>query len=376
MTRDTCAEMGARWVVSAFVAGGCAATPANPLAGSALIDVDRTTGRVSTTSAAPMQFSIEFGDHGVRMPQSLFLDGIDRLGTEDCPFASGVGISVFPALTAAAPLRHGADATGDLTVVWPGPAIARLEVTWTSAYTCTGAPQQADGTSRFTIFPNGRIVRFDVASSSTTTLVNDGGACGCGAASNITFATFWTFTHTPVVGGDGAPWSDGSSAGCAIFPDHTIGVAWPDGSTNLFDTTAASSVVYNWAADVTMLAPMQQHVTSAIMLSNQTGAARCGDVLAELDDFPITVAGGMVVTDENGVYIDSRTHTDRVDITTTKMVPHGFAVSLDIGEVASVSRTPPAPDAGWFAVQPDGPRTVFWFRDGLAPDQTITVDPR
>ena len=269
--------MGARWVVFAVVAGACAAKPANPI-GGALLDVDRTTGRVSTTGAAPIQFSIEFADHGIRMPQSLFLGGVDRLGTDDCPFASGIGIGVFPALTAAAPQRNGADATSTLTVDWAGPVVARVEVAWSAPYTCSGGAQEADGTSRFTIFPNGRIVRYDIAKPSTTMLVRDGAACGCGADSDLGFMTFWTFTHVTAVDRAGAPWADGAQAGCAIYPDHTIGVAWPDGSTILGETAATSAFAYTWTANSATLAAEQQHLTSAILLSDQTSAATCSRI--------------------------------------------------------------------------------------------------
>src|SRR5262249_2794699 len=150
--------------------------------------------------AAPMSFAIELADHGVRMPQSLFIDSVDRLGTETCPVDSGVGIGVFPALDAVAPQRGGPDATGTIQVVWPGPVVGRVEVTWSTTYDCSGGSQQANGTSRFTIFPNGRVVRYDVATPSTTMLVQDGGSCGCGGQSNYGFSTFWAFAKGLLVG--------------------------------------------------------------------------------------------------------------------------------------------------------------------------------
>lgn len=366
--------MRAPWLWSAVAASACASPPANPIGGVALLDVDVTTGRVSTTSSAPLQFSVEMADHGVRMPQSIFIDGIDRVGTDTCPTESGIGISVFPAIVAVSPGRGGVDATGSLMVDLAGPVIARLAVAWTAPYTCSGA-QQANGTSTLTIFPNGRIVRYDVATPSTTTLVQDGGACGCSSQSTFSFESFWSFTATQVVNPDGTPWSTGSPTGCAVYSNHTIGVAWPDGSTHERQTATISSFVHDWAADAATLPPTQQQVTSAIILSEQSSAASCGDVLADLDDFPITIGGQMIVTDTSGIYDDQRTHTDPVEIAAPRAIPKGFAIALDVGDFASVTRSPAA-DGAWYGVQSDGTRSIFWFRDGLAVGETITIEPR
>jgi hypothetical protein len=366
--------MAARWVVSTLLASACAAVPQNPLARDPLIDVDRTTGRVATRAAAPIQFVIELGDRDVRMPQSIFIDGIDRVASESCPTESGIGIGVFPALDAVAPMRGGPAATGGLVVDWAGPVIARLHVTWMTAYTCGGS-QQASGTSTFTIFPNGRIVRHDVATPSTTTL-SVIASCGCGGSSPMSFTSFWAFTATQVVNPDGSPWSTGSPTGCAVYPNHTIGIAWSDSNTHVRQTSAISAFVHDWAADVTTLQPTQQEVFSAIILSKQTAAANCGGVLTDLDDFPITIAGAQISTDDGGVYTDARKHAGRVEITSLRVVPKGFTISLDVGEFAAVSRTPSVADDRWYAAQSDGTHTLFWFRDGLQVGQTIAIEPR
>jgi len=364
--------MVARWLVVA-VAAGCAAVPSSP-ADRQLLDVDSTTGRVSTTSEVPIQFTIQFADRGVRMPQSIVLDGVNRVASGSCPTEAGIGIGLFPAANASAPGLGGDEASSTLDVDWSGPTLARVTIDWTLPYTCVNAVQQAHGTSTFTIFPNGRIVRHDIATPSTTMLRVDGTPCGCGAETNFYFTSYWAFSSAQNVMPDGTPMVDGARAGCAVYPNHTIGLAWPDTDTRLL-TDGMSAFVHDWATDSPTLAPNQRELVSAIILSNETAPARCGLVVADLDDFPITIAGSQVITDESGIYVDNRTHNDPVTITAPRRLPRGFAVSLDVGDYAEVTRTPEKDD-GWFATQTDNGHVVFWFRDGLGVGESITIDPR
>jgi hypothetical protein len=87
------------------------------------------------------------------------------------------------------------------------------------------------------------------------------------------------------------------------------------------------------------------------------------------------IAGSSVSTDDSGIYVDKRQHDDRVDISAPRRIPKGFAVALDVGGFAEVTRSSGA-EGDWYATQPDGDRTVFWFRDGLGVGETISIDPR
>jgi hypothetical protein len=366
-----------RWVVvvTAVAATSCAAVPEAP-EDRQLLDVDAASGRVSTTSRAPLQFTVEFGDHAVRMPQRILVDGVNLVGTGSCPTESGIGIGLYPVLDAVAPALGGADATGSLTVTLAGPTIARVTVDWAAPYTCNGSQQRAHGTSTFTIFPNGRIVRNDTAKPTETTFVNDTvNDCGCGGPSNFFFTSFWMFSLGQTVMPNGSPLTDAAMAGCVMYQDHAIGVAWPDTSTRILMFDGGSAFVHDWLNDSDTLPAIEREVTSAIMLSKQIAPTNCGDILANLDDFPIMVAGSAVVTDDGGIYLDPRQHSDPVVISAPRRVPRGFAVSLDVGGFAEVTRSPEA-EGDWYATQPDGDRTVFWFRDGLGVGETISIDPQ
>jgi hypothetical protein len=355
-----------------MVASACASPPANP-AGGALLAVDATTASVSTTSKAPIRYTVAFADHGVRMPQSVFIDDVDRVATDRCPAESGIGIGVAPVLNAVAPVHGGIDASGTLKIDLPGPVIARILITWMAPYMCSGAQQEAKGTSTFTFYPNGRIVRDDVATPSTTAL--GGPDCGCGGQSAYSFTSFWTFAAAQVVNPDGTALTSGPVTSCAVYSNHMIGVAWPNSSTHVHQTAATSSFVYDWETDAAPLRPMSRGVTSAIMLSEQTAAASCGDVLSDLDDVPLLVNGVTMATDTSGMYVDLAVHTSPVVLSVPGALPRGSAISLNVGDFASVTRSP-AVDGDWYAIQNDGDQSIFWFRDGLAAGETITITPR
>src|SRR5262249_19773832 len=150
------------------------------------LDVNTDSGRVSSTDRAPLQFTLEFASGGAKMPQNLSIDGVNRLAEGRGPNEGGIGIAGYPALLAAAPMRGGdTTASSMLTVDMAGPAVARVKVDWTAPFPCNLAQHQAKGTSTFTIFPNGRIVRHDVTTPTTEALSVDANPCGCSAESNF-----------------------------------------------------------------------------------------------------------------------------------------------------------------------------------------------
>jgi hypothetical protein len=365
--------MVARWVVAAAAATGCVPVPDRP-SDAALLTVNAAAGQVASTGSAPIQFSLSFAASGVRMPESLFLDGVDRVAPGTCPTEAGIGIGVYPAFNASSPMRGGDEATSTLVFDWEGPTIAKARVTWNRSYQCVGRNQDASGTSTFTIFPNGRIVRHDAATPSTTQLSVDSNPCGCASDTSFYFTAYWSFTLTQNVAADGSPLMDGAPSGCAVYPNHMIGVAWPDTDVRILSGNGSSAFVHDWASGALTLPPNQREVTSAIILSEQTAPTSCGDVLADLDDFPIMVSGVSVSTDDSGVYADDRRHTDPAVISTPRRLPRGFAISLRVGDYGEVTRSPELGGA-WYATQRDGDRTLFWFRDGLGVGETISIDP-
>jgi len=375
--------MDLRWLVVAAVAGACVAVP--PFQGEqapALLTVNTQTGEVASTPSAPILYVVKFAERGVRMPAALLVEGTDALHDGECGFEGGIGINLYPAFTASAPTLGGDDKTGvtdAFAVDWAGPVIARVTVTWHTTYTCSGGVQRAAGTSTFTMFPNGRIVRFDRAKPSTTALTVDGSSCGCSTDDNFNFSSSWAFQPTSqTVVPDGTAWSDGEAKlGCAVYPGHMIGVSFSDpGHVRLFPGAGAAAFDYDWARAVTTLDPDERETTSAILLSKETQVSRCGEVTADLADPPITIGGAAGITsDASGIYPGPARQTAPYEITSPAALPRGFTVSLDLGALPVVERTPPATGA-WYAAQVEGDRILLWFRDGLDKGQTITIRPR
>jgi hypothetical protein len=222
-------------------------------------------------------------------------------------------------------------------------------------------------------------VRHDAARPSTTTLTIDGNPCGCNTDDKFNFSSFWSFqpaAQTVVPGG--AAWSDATSAlGCAVYADHTIGVGFSELShTRLSPVAEISAFVYDWAHDATTLDPSERQTTSAILLSKETQASRCGEVTADLADPPITIGNTAgILSDANGVYPGPARQATSYTISSPVRIPAGFAVSLDLGAVPVITRTP-AMEGDWYAAQAQDGRILVWFRDELAAGDTISIVPQ
>jgi hypothetical protein len=362
------------WLPTVAGVTACAPLPGPPVPDPLLV-VDRSTGHVATTPEAPMPFVIDFARDGVRMPQSLQIGGIERLGMGNCPHESGIGIGIYPAANAVAPSFGGAIGSSTLEVRREGPVVAEVRVGWTAQYSCPGT-QQASGTTTFAIFPNGRIVRHDVAKPSNATLT-DQVTCGCGMAGQFYFTTFWTFAAGSQrdVKVDGTPYADGEPKGCVMYPNHSIGVSWGADTTRLTTEGGLSAYVFDWVNSAPTMPPDEKFTTSAIMLSAQTEPAKCSDVVAALADPGLFAGSAAIDSDDLGVHVVPGHQEAPVVIKPRGERLPSFALAIDVGDFAELSRTPEL-DGDWYFFQPDGDRTLFWFPNGLGLGESITIDPR
>jgi len=274
---------------------------------------------------------------------------------------------------------NGSMGTSQLTVVMAGPAVARVRVDWTMPYTCQGA-QVASGTTTFTLFPTGRIVRTDaIAAPSTTHLgVTPAGAeCGCTSDTpSYDVETFWAFRPGTDVDASGAPaTSSGDATGCTLYANDgaAIAVSWGDRTTRIPTT---STYVKDFVQDVPTLDPAPVALTSAIQLA-ASGTVTCAQLLAGLVDPDLLIAGSHVQTDETGIFRVDGALTDAFAITTTQHVPAGFAVSLALDPHAVLTSSA-APTGAWYTAQidPTDGHTILYFRDALEPGDSIAVEPR
>src|SRR5439155_820438 len=148
-----------------------------------------------------------------------------------CPNESLVGIAIYPAGNASAdPQDQPFGRGGDIQVEAEGPFVAKVLVTFELQFTCFTDMQVMTGSSGFTLFPSGRIVRhdFDITPGQTT-YPDRLGTCGCstftaGEHPSYFFTSYWAFDpngaqmfdqNNVLVGvGSGAP---GGTSACTRY---------------------------------------------------------------------------------------------------------------------------------------------------------------
>jgi len=319
------------------------------------------------------------------MPEHLLVQGgqVDLLGTDaHCQGESLVALEVEPAAAAAA----GESGRSDITVIAAGPAVAKIHVTYAVDYTCPD-PQTLSGTTDFTIFPSGRIVREDSGQPSTGTLGKTG-ACGCQQETDpqnfhdLSFSSFWAFAPDGAtqVQADGSPVDVDVFDACTQYATRSVAVSWvmQAGTSTRYHASAAASHILDWTSDATSLAPDLKSIASTIQIDN-TGAS-CHDVLARTAFAGLSVDDvTLSAPDHDGIYRDPMPHKGSfVIVPSGKALPPGFAMSIDLGGAhhALITRTPSI--AGPVAVvQPDdGDRYLLFFPAGLALGESITIEPQ
>jgi hypothetical protein len=364
-----------RWLFAVTVLAGCAETAPTTF-------VDPPIKMLDAHTVAGPSYTMHFSDVGIGMPDIFTINGVQVLGTDtECNKESLIGVALFPAINGIAG-NQGVMPMSKITQVLGGPAVAQIQVDFSTGYTC-GTVERFAATSTFTFFPNGRIVRKDAISPSTHVL-SPTNPCGCGDNSPFFLTTFWAFDEghgATTVDAAGDPVTDGVGQACTMYPDKAIGVAWGDNRTR-FHPNKTAAHVFDILADVTSIPVDTGTVVSAIQVFDQTPQALsdCGEILSGLQDGPIKI-GSMTLpmTGDDGIYFDETPHPGSFTITTSgsRPVPSGFAVSVDIGNATHVflSKSPAGSEEIALVQRVDEKRVIFVFRDGLSEGDTITIEP-
>jgi hypothetical protein len=110
-----------------------------------------------------------------------------------------------------------------------------------------------------------------------------------------------------------------------------------------------------------------------------TALNECGKILASIGDIPVMIGGTRLdVVDHDGIYRDPSTHKASFTIEPAgAAVPAGFVVSVDLGGAshAAITRSPATARVA-VAQRETSSRFLFVFFDGLAPGESITIEPR
>lgn len=214
---------GVAAAVTAASALGTACFDIQPYKGPPLVSLhpEDTGGAI----VAPQQdnITLHFASTGFHLPDLLQIDNTDVMGhaTSPCWGESGTGFAVMPMPRVSGdPLEGGVPAmNSDLQATMSGPVVVQMKTTWSTRWsfaagstTCsTDMAHVSSGSSTFTVFPDGHIVRHDVlteANPKLEQLTTD--HCTCAdmpkAPNAFILSSYWAFNRamfpTQFGGGD------------------------------------------------------------------------------------------------------------------------------------------------------------------------------
>jgi hypothetical protein len=417
-----------RWVVVFLALGACVDVPPfvsnfNVTWRDAAGGGTMTSGSSSTTTAPFAQLTLAGGD-GFHFPSELKVLGTQILGhtsNVSCGFEDRGGVAVYPGP------RFSPDSTimninaNQVNPTLQGPAAATAILQWGGEFSCSdGHNHDPGGYSIFTMFPDGRIIRYDEVNESDTAPASSA-MCDCGSqpqSGTFVVSTFWTFDHGQF---DSVVGTDGVQAGVAVaIPNHSqmlgfshqygcienasagtsVDVAWIgssavqsppydriDGPGN-DDTTFAMVHDFDHPADISMLSPVDHHGMTSLSFHTDgpCGAAADGAAQDFIDQLPITVDGRPAPMGHDGIYggYTLGQDTSGVEISDRSFAIQGptrsaFAVWMRFDfDVVSLSISKGEAQSGtWFVPQKFADNAwIVWFRDALPTGQTIQIEVR
>ncbi len=164
--------LGAAVTAASAFGAACLSTPSYPGPGGPALVGYSDDGRGGATVTTP-SFTLHFaGGSGFHFPDQLLIDNVDVMGhaASPCWGQSGTGIAVVPMPRISGDPVNGALSamTSQLQAKLSGPAVVQVELDWTTRWTFPTKPTCSTnlnhipgGSSTFTVFPDGQIVRHD-----------------------------------------------------------------------------------------------------------------------------------------------------------------------------------------------------------------------
>lgn len=362
--------------------------------------------QLGATATTP-QYELVFSENGFHFPAALNL-GPQRdnlLGDGDnCNEEKRSGIAVYPAYRVDGNATMGVTAH-ERIIELAGPVIGKVALEWSAAYDCEMPTVSVSiaGRSTYTLFPDGRISRFDVVQPTSPFEPN----CRCNMQSNYYLTSYSAFVYD----------ADASLLGVATEPDdqlgsapqqrsvclrqrgHNIAFGWSEdrGRVRLPSTTPVRTIAFVHdflgSSGASLMPGMYDATTTMIATSEGDCAATRERLAPFVQDAPpeLRIDGDSVDLGTDGIYAGAAKQpgTGGYAVGTrsvvlepaTEAIAGGFAVWLDFGADRTrfgVRHSAGARTGEWFRVQPVTGRTghvLFWFRDPLAPGDAITIEP-
>jgi len=381
----------------AVLATGCFSVPAydpDPL----VTLTEDTTGTTVGTSSFSLHFA---GEGSFHFPDSLKLGGVEVMAhdlAQGCSEEDEVGVRLTPSARVSA---HGEAqiARNTLTAVLPGPAIVQMRLEWATQFKCDST-RSPGGTSTFTVFPDGRILRHDVLADTFSTPIS-ASQCTCRDPGFFNLGTFWTLaraaflnlylpfpTEPQVLPGSDELIPGNQYVGCLEGDGYRATVVWRDEvSTGLFGTGDLIGFSHNLGPDQSQLGSYSLLDDSALLLGTKTCAE--GLTLAEeyrdlskaklsIDGIPTEpsaidgIYGGDNGNGQTGILLS------KPQMVLTGPTPRGFAVWLNFSRKVEAPRARSSRRTGaWYMPQKvDEQSWIVWFPEPLGNSETITIEPR
>lgn len=394
---------GLTCALPALVLAGCFSEPAYEPEVRVTYEPVGTGG----VAAAP-GFELRFADGpGFHFPDSLKIGGVEVMGRDpdrSCRQEDDTGILISP--TARISASGAAERINNvLDPVLRGPAVVQAKLDWSTRFPCN-ANRNPGGTSTFTVFPDGRIMRFDQIADASTETLGAPSLCSCDPTGNsFTISTFWTlaresfttFHRSDIPGAIPLP-DNGDEIGnvpvsCLEVPgQYQVALGWRE---NVGAAIRGGNKLVAFAFEFLFAQPRLESFTyentSALVIGRETNDADCEKALARATQsidpmlMPIQVAG----TDtrpsrRDGIYGgDSGTGEPGIEIQTDSVEVSGaldtsFAVWVRFRSSTDAVRAKRTGATGaWYLPQRVDDRSwIIWFKDPLQSNTPITIERR
>ena len=357
---------------------------------------DQATASMSGSAicAAGPGYVLRFPAAGFRYPDQLHIGTADVLGTAtSCNEESLVGIDLYP-ITRFSVDSPVSGETASATIVLGGPVVAKVAVTWSWQAQVSCAPNRTvRGDSTFTLFPDGRVVRFDElttpAAPSQTNCDCDTGAPGFFLTAYLTFepsVMVSSSTGDPVIPTTGAGMML-PMLSCAYGNGWAIGIA--EQLAGRVKNATGGGIVLTTDLDASGSTSLSSGTRSTVT-AYQIGTGNCMQLIGSIAHYMnvtgpqlrVRNAGGfdtMIGTERDGMYGGDNgsaaglpTGPGTLTLTTPDTIPPGWALWVR-GTTVLAPSAMPARTGDWFKIQNGTNESIIWFRDGLTSGETITV---
>jgi hypothetical protein len=361
-------------------------------------------------------FSLRFADGpAFHFPDALMIDSVDVMGHEPssvtCFREDEVGLLVAPTPRISA---HGAATVSKnvLSTELRGPAVVKVKLDWGTAFSATcSTTHSPGGSSTFTVFPDGKIVRSDtLVDPVMSPILPSPCACEAPTASEdmlFRLFTYWTVARDLIKELDAPDKQTLPSPGdyngisnvdvsCANLGSSQVTFAWRElANTRIRGGTAVIGFAHELGTGPAELRDINFQDGSALFVSHDGCAAAMGRAEQFLESLnsqstivrPVQI-GGVARTPSkiDGIYGgdsgDGQTGIelagDSVDI--AGPAPAGTAVWLRFPHPVAALRAVHSDVHGmgeWYlAQQVDKSSWIVWLRDPLQVTQKITISPR